>query len=66
MPVTDPRFLAATTEDMLLDLWTAHYAKRAQDGEGVTEFEDDGYSPDAIEQALAARSASDEDWEDVP
>ena len=55
---TDPRFLDATREQMLLDHWTAHYHHLIQSGKDIDEFEDQDWD---LEKILADA----ENWEDA-
>lgn len=51
LPPTDPRFLAATREDIITDYWANHYAEH-----GIQEeFEDDDFRI----------IGDDEDWDEV-
>lgn len=59
LPPTDPRFLDATHEMMLTDL----YAWRAFEKPGEEEFETDD---EDFEAAVSAFMADDDEWEDVP
>lgn len=62
LPPTDPRFLAATPEDMLIDVLAHHYA----DNPNVDETHDDDFDM-AAELAKADEEAGDlpDDFEDV-
>lgn len=69
LPPHDPRFLAATVEDIETDFWMHHYADR-----GVTEeYETDGFDAaaeaariEAEEEAKAAGTVPPDDWEALP
>jgi hypothetical protein len=53
---TDPRYLDATTEDILTDHWANYYFEHPN----TDEIEDEGFDLDAI-----VKSMDDGDWEEV-
>jgi hypothetical protein len=54
---TDPRYLAATRDQIIEDYWLHHYAEN-----GVKdEIEDEDFDLDEIQQRLA----DGDDWEDI-
>jgi hypothetical protein len=55
LPPTDPRYLDATTEDILTDYWANFYKDNGQE-----EVEDDDFDLDAV-----VKSMDDGDWEEV-
>jgi hypothetical protein len=57
LPPTDPRYLDATPEQMLLD----YYTVMAENGESES-YEDDDFNLDAV---LGEFAADDDDWEPV-
>lgn len=63
LPPTDPRFLDATLDDMLVDFWAWHYAEHP---DADKEVVDDGFDM-AAELAAADAEADDlpDDFEDV-
>lgn len=59
LPPTDPRFLDATVDEMLADLWADHYQRRIDKGENVEDGE--AYDEDFnIDEVLRLAEA---DWE---
>lgn len=62
LPVTDPRFLGATHDDMLLDAWAAYYDQARKAGKGEL-IEDDEFNLDAILKDLEQRADPPDDWE---
>ena len=54
LPPTDPRFLDATTEQMLVDYWANYYSLRP----GGEEFEDDDFDLEAEIAAMNAKPES--------
>jgi hypothetical protein len=71
LPPTDPRFLDATTEEMVLDYW-AH--RHADDPNLRNEIIAEGYDDDleammaesiAKEEAAIRKADRDNDWEEI-
>lgn len=62
MPSTDPRFLDATVEEMLTDIW-AHRFKA--DPKLMDEVEDEDFDPDSVAQEIGFNRGDPDDWEDV-
>lgn len=61
MTAHDPRYLAATLDDMLLDFHASRYQAKRMKGENVEEFEDDPeLSLDRILESL-----EDGSWEEI-
>lgn len=56
LPPTDPRFLNATTEDIVTDYW-AHYYSENRPNE---EYEDEDFDREAIEKQIETG-----DWEEL-
>lgn len=63
LPPTDPRFLDASIEEIVLDYYTWRAAEHPEDAE---EYEDEDFDPDAdlaeIERSIKQHP---DDWEDV-
>lgn len=63
LTINDPRFLDATTEEMLTDIW-AHRFK--EDPKLLNEFEDEDFNPDDVAAEIGRPQADLEppsDWE---
>lgn len=60
MPVTDPRFLDATVDEMLTDIWAHRYA---EDPKLLEEVEDEDFDPDEVASIIGASDPG--DWEDM-
>lgn len=60
MPSTDPRFLDATVEEMLTDIWAHRYS---EDPKLMDEVEDDDFDPDEVASIIGADDPG--DWEDL-
>lgn len=60
---TDPRFLDATEEEMIVDFYANQYQDRRDKGEpDMVEDEDDDFD---LEQVLAEAEANGAEWEEV-
>jgi hypothetical protein len=58
LPPTDPRFLAATQEDMAIDYWAHFYHDHPN--QAATEIEDEDFDLEEIK-----RKAENGEWEDI-
>lgn len=63
MTPSDPRFLDATRDEIILDYWTHYYEDLRLSGkEDSEEFEDTSFDAEAIIEAMASNP---DDWMDV-
>lgn len=60
LPVSDDRFLDATVDEMLTDIWAHRYA---EDPKLMDEVEDDDFNPDDVASIIGADGPG--DWEDL-
>lgn len=60
MPVTDPRFLDATVDEMLTDIWAHRYA---EDPKLLEEVEDEDFDPNEVASIIGVNDPG--DWEVV-
>lgn len=60
LTVNDPRYLDATREEMLTDIW-AHRFK--EDPKLLEEIEDDDFNPDDVAALIGAKDP--DDWEEL-
>ena len=65
LPPTDPRFLDATVEEVVVDYWAHHFRDNPQQAFA----EDESFDPDAVAAQWEAEDADDgdlpDDFEDI-
>jgi len=60
LTVNDPRFLDATVEEMLTDIWAHRFE---QDPKLLSDVEDEDFDPDEVADIIGANNP--DDWEDL-